>query len=50
MTILKQGVDGFSFSSIDFQLFYFLTRIIPVLIRTQNEEFFFCNLIMRLPI
>ena len=26
---LKGGVDDFSYFSIDFQLFYFLTKIIP---------------------
>ena len=29
MTILKGVVDGFNYFSIDFQLFYFLARIIP---------------------
>ena len=29
MTFLKGGVDGLSYFSLIFQLFYFLTRIIP---------------------
>jgi len=32
MTNLKGGVDSFSYFSLDFQLSYFLTRIIPVIL------------------